>query len=69
MGSSCDKARKKVEDKLRALGGGPESAQPTAVHGRAVLELYGELKGAVQRFEEGDEDAVCGCWVFVDVST
>ena len=59
-----DKARKKVEDKLRSLGGGPDSAHPAAVHGRAVLELYGELKGAVQRFEEGDEAVVRCCVVW-----
>ena len=61
MGSSCDKARKKVEDKLRALGKGPDSPHPAAVHGRAALELYGMLKGAVQRFDQGDEDAVRTC--------
>ncbi len=49
-----------MEDKLRALGGPPESAAPAAVHGRAVLGLYGELKAAVQRFEEGDEAEVGG---------
>lgn len=64
MGSSCDKARTKVQDKLRALGKGPESTHPAAVHGRVALELYGALKGAVQRFEQGDEDAVSArVWV------
>jgi pyruvate/2-oxoglutarate dehydrogenase complex dihydrolipoamide acyltransferase (E2) component len=68
VGSSLDKARRKLEDKLRALGGQGGNAatgKPAYVHGRALLDVYSELKEAVAGFEEGKETEVEG-WDSLD---
>eukprot|EP00624_Nannochloropsis_granulata_P004705 evm.model.NODE_3366_length_53577_cov_19.425985.16 len=68
VGSSLDKARKKLEDKLRAMGsqgGAGATSKPAYVHGRALLDIYSDLKDAVGGFEEGMEGEVEG-WDSMD---
>jgi hypothetical protein len=68
VGSSLDKARKKLEDKLRAIGsqgGAGATSKPAYVHGRALLDIYSDLKEAVAGFEEGMEGEVEG-WDSMD---
>ena len=57
IGSGFDKAKKKLEEKLRMIG---DAAKPAFVHGKAIMDLYGDLKEAINKFEEGDEDQVEG---------
>ena len=63
--NSLDKARKKLEEKLRGMASADEVAKPTYVHGRALLDVYAELKEAVGKFEEGQEEEVEG-WDSMD---
>jgi len=66
VGSSLDKARKKLEDKLRAIGSqGGATSKPSYVHGRALLDIFSDLKEAVGGFEEGMEGEVEG-WDSMD---
>ncbi|KAM3577494.1 hypothetical protein VYU27_000657 [Nannochloropsis oceanica] len=66
VGSSLDKTRKKLEEKLRAMGTqGVATSRPAYVHGRALLDIYSDLKDAVGGFEEGMEGEVEG-WDSMD---
>lgn len=57
IGSGFDKAKKKLEEKLRMIG---DAVKPAFIHGKAIMDLYGDLKEAINKFEEGDEDQVEG---------